>query len=69
MSNIKEIIEGAFEDRAKYYADPDYNQIPGRFFHIVRAFAVELYFAKPEAISGYPLNPAPQPAGYLPPWN
>ncbi len=50
-------------------AASDYNRIPGRFFHIVRALTVELYFARPEAISGYPLNPAPQPAGYPPPWN
>ncbi len=49
-------------------AASDYNQIPGRFFHIVRALAVELYFARPEAIAGYPLNAAPQPAGYPPPW-
>lgn len=50
-------------------AASDFNQIPGRFFYIVRALAVELYYARPEAISGYPLNPAPQPAGYPPPWN
>ncbi len=47
----------------------DFNQIPGRFYHIVRTFACELYFARPEAIAGFPLNAAPQPAGYLPPWN
>lgn len=50
-------------------AASDYNQIPGRFFHVVRALAVELYFARPEAISGYPLNTAPQPTGYPPPWS
>ena len=47
----------------------DFNQIPGRFFHIVRAFCCELYFARAEAISGYPLEPAPQPSGYPPPWS
>lgn len=46
----------------------DFNQIPGRFFHIIRALAVEFYYAKPEAIAGFPLNAAPQPEGYLPPW-
>ncbi len=49
-------------------AASDYNQVPGRFFHIVRALAMELYYARPEAISGFPLEIAPQPAGYPPPW-
>lgn len=47
-------------------ADP--NQIPGRFYHILRALAVELYYARPEALAGLPLSPAPQPLGYPPPW-
>ncbi|MCE5972554.1 gluconate 2-dehydrogenase subunit 3 family protein [Sinirhodobacter sp. WL0062] len=47
----------------------DYNQIPGRFFHILRSVAIEFYYARPEAIAGYPLSPAPQPAGYPPPWS
>lgn len=47
----------------------DFNQIPGRFFHIVRAFCCELYFAREEAIAGFPLNAAPQPTGYMPPWS
>lgn len=46
--------------------DPD--QIPGRCYHILRALAVEFYFAHPEAIADLSLNPAPQPAGYPPPW-
>lgn len=46
----------------------DFNAIPGRFYHILRALAVEFYYAKPEAVAGFPLSPAPQPNGYLPPW-
>lgn len=46
----------------------DANQIPGRCYHILRALAVEFYFAHPETITELPLNPAPQPAGYPPPW-
>jgi len=46
----------------------DYNQVPGRFYHILRALAVEFYFARIEALAGLPLNSAPQPLGYLPPW-
>lgn len=46
----------------------DFNQIPGRFFHIVRIMACELYYSRGEAISDFPLNAAPQPLGYPPPW-
>jgi len=53
----------------KFMESADFNQIPGRFFHIVRVFCCELYFAREEAIAGFPLNAAPQPLGYLPPWS
>lgn len=46
----------------------DFNQVPGRFFAVLRVLACELYFSQTEAIAGYPLNDAPQPDGYLPPW-
>ena len=46
----------------------DFNAIPGRFYHILRALAVEFYYDRSGAISGFPLQPAPQPNGYLPPW-
>ncbi|WP_295537306.1 gluconate 2-dehydrogenase subunit 3 family protein [uncultured Thioclava sp.] len=46
----------------------DFNAIPGRFYHILRALAVEFYYARSEAIVGFPLDPAPQPNGYPPPW-
>ncbi len=46
----------------------DFNQIPRRFYHLVRLSAIELYYAHPESIAGFPLNPAPQPQGYPPPW-
>lgn len=46
----------------------DINQIPGRFYQLVRLTAVEIYYSRPEAIGGFDLNPAPQPAGYPPPW-
>ncbi|MGQ0565861.1 MAG: gluconate 2-dehydrogenase subunit 3 family protein [Gemmobacter sp.] len=47
-------------------AASDPNLIPGRFYHVVRALAVELYYARPEALAGLPLRPAPQPFGYPP---
>ena len=46
----------------------DTDQIPGRFYQLVRQSGVEIYYSHPEAINGFPLNPAPQPNGYLPPW-
>lgn len=50
-------------------AEADFNQIPGRFYHLMRALAIEFYFTHPEAFAGYPLEPAPQPMGYPPPWS
>ena len=46
----------------------DRNFIPGRFFLLVRLTGVEFYFSRPEAVAGFDVNPAPQPAGYPPPW-
>lgn len=47
-------------------ADPD---IPaGRFHQLIRLLAIEIYYARPEALAGLGLNPAPQPEGYPPPW-
>lgn len=50
-------------------ADSDPDRIPGRFYHVLRALAVEFHYARPEAIAGLALNPAPQPLGYPPPWS
>lgn len=52
--------------QAMAVSDP--NLVPGRFYHILRALAVEFHYARPEAIAGLALNPAPQPLGYPPPW-
>jgi hypothetical protein len=51
-----------------YMATADFNAVPGRFYHILRALAVEFYYARAEAVAGLPLNPTPQPEGYPPPW-
>ncbi len=47
-------------------ASSDFNQIPGRFYHIARALTVEFAYAVPQALGGLPLHPAPQPEGYAP---
>lgn len=46
----------------------DFNQIPRRFYYLVRLSAVEIYYAHPDAQAGFALNTAPQPQGYPPPW-
>ncbi len=47
-------------------ATSDFNEIPGRFYHIARALTLEFAYAAPEALGGLPLHPAPQPEGYAP---
>ncbi|MFL4469610.1 gluconate 2-dehydrogenase subunit 3 family protein [Tateyamaria armeniaca] len=46
----------------------DRKYVPGRFYLLVRLTGVEFYYAHAEATGGFDLNPAPQPAGYPPPW-
>ena len=46
----------------------DFAQFPGRFHHLMRMTAVEIYYSRTEALAGFPLNAAPQPRGYPPPW-
>jgi Gluconate 2-dehydrogenase subunit 3 len=61
----------ASQDQARVVAwmnAADRDQIPGRFYLLVRQTAVELYYSRPEITVGFDLNPAPQPAGYPPPW-
>lgn len=66
---FRDLTEAQRIEIVSFMAQADYNQIPGRFYHVVRALACELYYARPEAIAGYPLHPAPQPQGYPPPWS
>lgn len=60
------------EDRlhiVDYMAEADRNMLEGRFYHLIRLLAIEFYYARTEALVGLDLASAPQPAGYLPPWN
>ena len=66
---FRDLTEAQRVEILSFMQTADFNQIPGRFYHIVRAFCCELYFARAEAITGYPLNASPQPAGYPPPWS
>lgn len=47
-------------------ADPD--NLEGRFYRLIRLFALEFYYATPQALAGLDLSPSPQPQGYPPPW-
>lgn len=46
----------------------DWNQVPRRFYELVRQAAIEFYFSQPEAWNGLPIERPPQPLGYPPPW-
>lgn len=52
----------------QWMSTADWNQIPRRFYHLTRQAAIELYYSGTYATIGLPLNVAPQPDGYLPPW-
>ncbi|MFB9151105.1 hypothetical protein [Roseovarius ramblicola] len=52
----------------RYMEQADRAQVPGRFYLVLRQFAMELYHARADTVAGLPLNPAPQPEGYPPPW-
>lgn len=47
----------------------DWNEIPRRFYELVRQVAIELYFSNPASVNGLPINRSPQPQGYPPPWS
>lgn len=51
-----------------WMAESDWNQVPRRFYEIVRQLAVELYYSQSAARAGMPVLNPPQPLGYPPPW-
>jgi hypothetical protein len=55
-------------DVLRFLEQADRAQVPGRFFFVMRQFAMELYHARAETVADLPINPAPQPEGYPPPW-
>lgn len=52
----------------EWMARSDWNQVPRRFYELVRQTAVETYFSNPASLAGLPLKASPQPQGYPPPW-
>lgn len=51
-----------------WMSQSDWNEIPRRFYELVRQLASELYFSDPRSWVGLPIQRPPQPAGYPPPW-
>lgn len=52
----------------EWMSQSDWNEIPRRFYELVRQLAAELYYSDPRSWAGLPIQHAPQPDGYPPPW-
>jgi hypothetical protein len=52
----------------EWMSHSDWEQVPRRFYELVRQTAVEVYYTDPAAWRGLPIERPPQPLGYLPPW-
>ena len=52
----------------EWMSTSDWNQIPRRFYELVRQTAVETYYSDPVAWNGLSIKAPPQPLGYPPPW-
>jgi hypothetical protein len=51
-----------------WMAESDYNEVPRRFYELLRQRAVELYYSAPEAWGGLAISRPPQPIGYPDHW-
>jgi hypothetical protein len=45
-----------------------WDQIPRRFYEILRQRVIELYYARTDTLGGLPIRQPPQPDGYPQPW-
>ncbi len=46
----------------------DWNQVPRRFYELLRQAVAEIYYSDPSAWKGLAIKQPPQPFGYPPPW-
>jgi len=53
----------------EWMSSSDWNEIPRRFYELVRQTAIEAYFSQPASLAGLPIRGSPQPIGYPPPWD
>ena len=51
-----------------WMADSDWDEVPRRFYELLRQRAVELYYCQPEAWAGLAITRPPQPVGYPDHW-
>lgn len=51
-----------------WMAQSDWNQIPRRFYELLRQLSLELYYSRMDSWGGLPIQSPPQPRGYPPPW-
>ncbi len=73
---LDQAAEGRFADAAPevqqlivaWAAQSDWNQVPRRFYELVRQHALEVYYSQPAAWGGLPVSRPPQPLGYPEPW-
>lgn len=52
----------------KFMTTAPWNEVPRRFYEIIRATSVSVYYGDPAAWNGLSLTQPPQPMGYPPPW-
>lgn len=52
-----------------WMANADWNEIPRRFYELMRQVSIELYYSTPTGWRGLPIQRPPQPLGYPPPWS
>jgi len=52
----------------QWMSGADWNEVPRRFYELMRQAAVEVYYSEPAAWVGLAIQRPPQPLGYPPPW-
>lgn len=60
-ARVREVI-------VSWMSEADYDEVPRRFYEIIRQRTVELYYSRPEAWGGLPIRRPPQPIGYPDHW-
>ncbi len=52
----------------RWMSESDWNEVPRRFYELVRLAAIETYYSEQANWADLPLHQPPQPEGYPPPW-
>lgn len=60
-ARVREVI-------VSWMSEADYDEVPRRFYEVIRQRTVELYYSRPEAWGGLPIRRPPQPIGYPDHW-